>query len=312
MKCKYYDVYIFRLLKTLCQKTSITLNAKEQLNSCICNIANIFSNKIFQHMSENRKTIIPKEIKEIIFFLFEDELSNEILKYSEDSIINLKNSYVIKNKISRQKRANIIFPISLSEKFLKRTNFKLSKNTAIYFTCTLEYICKQILICAIKNKTFYLHSRITIRDLELGIQSDIYLTNMFRKFNLYFLGGGVVPEIHESLLNKKYKRKKKESDKKPRRFRPGTVSIRQIKKIQKTSDCLIFPKLHFEDIIREIVSKYNDKIKIAKNVFIILQYYIEQHIVNFLKNTNCLAIHCGRVKVLESDLNLISKLENNI
>ena len=49
--------------------------------------------------------------------------------------------------------------------------------------------------------------------------------------------------------------------------------------------------------------------KISKNVFIILQYYIEQYIVQFLKESNAAAIHSGRVKLMVSDIQFICKLK---
>ena len=50
------------------------------------------------------------------------------------------------------------------------------------------------------------------------------------------------------------------------RFRPGTVSIREIKKLQKGSNCLILAKFPFEKLIRSILYNISGKnIKISKN-----------------------------------------------
>ena len=42
--------------------------------------------------------------------------------------------------------------------------------------------------------------------------------------------------------------------------------------------------------------------KISKDVFIIMQYFIEQYTVNFLEKVNTAAIHAGRVKVMPTDI----------
>ena len=100
-------------------------------------------------------------------------------------------------------------------------------------------------------------------------------------------------------------------------------AIREIKKHQKNSDCLIISKSAFKKIIRDIfkenkVELYEyskeqntDNIKISKDVFIILQYFIEQYIVKILYNANFLAIHSGRVKLVSADIALISYFFND-
>jgi hypothetical protein len=72
--------------------------------------------------------------------------------------------------------------------------------------------------------------------------------------NLSFLGGGITPFIHPSLLNKKKKKYNKvdnEDKIKKHRFRNGTIALKNIKKYQKT-DNLIFPKSSFEKFTRNI------------------------------------------------------------
>ena len=54
----------------------------------------------------------------------------------------------------------------------------------------------------------------------------------------------------------------------------------------------------------------SDKIKISKEVFIILQYYIEQFIIKILYNSNFLAIHSGRIKIISTDIAFVSYLLN--
>ena len=156
--------------------------------------------------------------------------------------------------------------------------------------------------------------RITIRDLEISVRSDIELDNLFNKINISFLGGGVIPFIHPILLKKNKNNKTLKNTKNQHRFRPGTVAIRDIKKYQKLSSNLILAKSSFEKIVRNIFlqnSNTENIIKISKNVFIIIQYYIEQYIVKLLYNSNFLAIHSNRVKVLPIDIAFISYLHNN-
>ena len=41
-----------------------------------------------------------------------------------------------------------------------------------------------------------------------------------------------------------------------------------------------------------------------------MQHFIEQYIINVLKNANFLAIHAGRIKLIPVDIGLISYLNN--
>lgn len=75
---------------------------------------------------------------------------------------------------------------------------------------------------------------------------------------------------------------------------------------------MVFAKLSFEKFVRQIFKENcpDDKIKISKDVFIVLQYFIEQYIVNVLQKANLLVIHAGRVKLLPVDIGLISYFNN--
>ena len=57
--------------------------------------------------------------------------------------------------------------------------------------------------------------------------------------------------------------------------------------------------------------KGENNVKISKDVFIIIQHFIEQYIVNLLKNANFLAIHAGRVKLIPTDIFLINSFLNH-
>ena len=184
---------------------------------------------------------------------------------------------------------------------------------SIYLASVLEYLTYEILdisneICKDNKRV-----RINIRDIEVAIRSDSEINNLFIKLNINLLGGGVIPFIHSSLITKPKKKLKQVDNKKNnRRFHSGTVALRNIKKQQKFSDTLIFAKLSFEHFVRHIFKENSNDIntKISKDAFIILQHFIEQYIINVLKNANFLAIHAGRIKLTPVDIGLISYLNN--
>jgi histone H3/H4 len=317
-KTRFFETYISKVLKQVAPDHGITSNAKQQLNSAICHIANKIS-LTSTHLTQisKKKTLSEKEISNAVKIVFPGELSVNSITEGEQSVLKFTTEDENKNT-SRQDKAGILFPPSITEKFLRNFGFSkcmITKNAPVFLAATLEYITQDILQLSADMTRENNRVRITIRDLELSVRTDPELTVLFSRCNLTFIGGGVVPAIHSSLLLKKNRKKKKgdavDGTPKKHRFRPGTVAIREIKKFQKISDCLIFAKFPFERYTRSIISKYNSvtsKMKISKDLFIILQYFIEQYIVDLLRDANEAAIHCKRVKLMPDDIKFICKL----
>jgi histone H3/H4 len=49
--------------------------------------------------------------------------------------------------------------------------------------------------------------------------------------------------------------------------------------------------------------------KISKDVFIVLQYYIEQYIISFLEDCNKATVHASRVKLMKADIIFVCSLK---
>ena len=321
-KSRFFETYIYKIIKKISIENGITSNAKQQLNSVICLITKIICNVSRKFVKfSNKKTVNIKEINKSLQFILPNELYIHANKRANNSVKNNCNNNNILGK-TRQKKANIIFPPSIIEKFLRNFGYSkimISKNSTIYLASIIQYLVEEIIENAVNNAKNNKHIRITIRDIELGIREDKDLNNFFIKNNILFLGGGVNPYIHPKLLMKNKKKSKilhnntDNNKRKKHRFKPGTVSLREIRKFQKISNCLTCCKLPFEKLIRNKFSKINNNfcLKINKEVFIILQYFIEQQIVNLLKCANLIALHCKRVKVLGKDINFIFYIKNN-
>jgi len=317
-KSHYFEIYITKVLKQISGNSGITSNCKQQLNSALCIITTYISNKALNIVKmSKKKTISEKEISSAIKMTFSDILLVNSLNEGETAVQKYKNFNKEEHKeklLCKQNKAGIIFSPSLVEKFLRQFGYvKIMVNSfaPIYLAAVLEYLTYEILdisneICK-ENKRV----RINIRDMEVAISSDNEINNLFIKLNIKLLGGGVIPFIHSSLITKP-KKKLKQTENKNRRFHSGTVALRNIKKQQKFSNTLIFAKLSFEHFVRHIFKENSDdiNIKISKDVFITLQHFIEQYIINILKNANFLTIHAGRIKLTPVDIGLISYLNN--
>ena len=316
-KSHMFETYISKVLKQISSSNGITNNAKQQLNSVLCFISKHISLLTYKLTSAGkRKTISLKEVENALNIVLSGKLLENALKEGHKSCGNISNSSAADvNYSSRQNKAGIIFPPSLAEKFLRdfgSSNIMISNLSPIFLASVLEYICFEILDLSINNCKENKHVRITIRDLELSVRNDEELNNLFIKSNISFLGGGVIPYIHSSLLKKtKIKKKKNKTKEHNHRFRYGTLAIKNIRKQQKISNCLILSKSPFEKLVRTIFWKNNtNNQKFSKDVFVVLQYFIEQYIVKLLRNSNFLSIHAGRVKVIPYDILLYNSFIN--
>ena len=90
-----------------------------------------------------------------------------------------------------------------------------------------------------------------------------------------------------------------------RRYRPGTVALREIRKYQKTTDLLI-PRLPFRRLIAEIVQDLLDlsgiQLRFQKSAIVALQEASETFLVELFEKANLMAIHAKRVTIGPKDL----------
>ena len=319
-KSRFFEIYIPKILKNISETNGITNNAKQQFNSVLCFVSKIISNKAYDlSILAGKKTISEKEIRNTLKFILPDNLSTSSIKQADNALETFTSKNDTIKGMSRQEKSSIVFPPSIIERFLRNFGFNkimVTSNAPIFLAGAIEYIASEILENSSIQARDKKHIRITVRDLELGVRNDKDLNNFFNENKITFLGGGVVPYIHPNLLVKKPRRRTQNNndnneEKKKHRYRPGTVSIREIKKLQKNSNILTFAKFPFEKLVRKIVDKYTtEQIKISKEVFITIQYFIEQQLIHLLQQANFAAIHAGRVKLISNDITFISNIQS--
>lgn len=315
-KTRFFETYISKVLKQVSEKNGITANSKQQLNSALCLVSRLISTQVIS-LTEiaKKKTMSEKEVKNALRVLLPGELATRAITAGQKAVDTF-GSVQTTSGTSRQEKAGIVFPPAIAEKFLRNFGYSkvmLTSQAPVCLAGALEYLTSEILENASISAKDSKRIRLTIRDLELAIRSDDEMGAFFTSNKISFLGGGVVPFIHPSLQIKKNRKKRakrvtKDGEKKKHRFRPGTVSLREIRRFQKLSNCLTFAKFPFEKVVRSVVSDHHDsetKMKISKEVFIVLQYVVEQQIVTLLRNANFAAIHAGRVKLMPIDINFV-------
>ncbi|GFQ95751.1 histone H3.2 [Trichonephila clavata] len=95
--------------------------------------------------------------------------------------------------------------------------------------------------------------------------------------------------------------------KKPHRFRPGTVALREIRRYQKTTNLLI-GKLPFQRLVREVAQFFMVNVRFQTSAVLALQEAAEAYLVGLFENANLCAIHARRVTIFPKDIQLAIRI----
>ncbi|GJJ07557.1 hypothetical protein Clacol_001759 [Clathrus columnatus] len=103
--------------------------------------------------------------------------------------------------------------------------------------------------------------------------------------------------------------------KRKKRFRPGTVALREIRKYQKSTDLLI-RKLPFSRVVREVAmnmitdeQEYGDSgLRWQSSAILALQEATEAYLVHLFEDANLCAIHAKRVTLMQRDIQLARRI----
>ncbi|POW17065.1 hypothetical protein PSTT_00907 [Puccinia striiformis] len=112
--------------------------------------------------------------------------------------------------------------------------------------------------------------------------------------------------------------------KKPHRYKPGTVALREIRRYQKSTELLI-RKLpfqppeaqltittqllnRFQRLVREIAQDFKTDLRFQSSAIGALQESAEAYLVSLFEDTNLAAIHAKRVTIQPKDIQLARRL----
>lgn len=95
--------------------------------------------------------------------------------------------------------------------------------------------------------------------------------------------------------------------KKPHRYRPGTVALREIRKYQKSTELLI-KKLPFQRLVKEIAQDVKTDLRFQSAAIGALQEASEAYLIGLFEDTNLCAIHAKRVTIMPKDIQLARRI----
>ena len=93
----------------------------------------------------------------------------------------------------------------------------------------------------------------------------------------------------------------------PRRFRPGTVALREIRKYQKSTELLI-RKIPFQRLVREMSHQIRPDLRFQSTALLALQEASEMFLIHMFEDVNVCAIHGGRVTIQPKDIRLWNRV----
>ena len=97
------------------------------------------------------------------------------------------------------------------------------------------------------------------------------------------------------------------SVKRPHRYRPGTVALREIRRYQNSTGLLI-RKLPFQRLVREISQDFTTDLRFQSAAISALQEACEAYMVGLFEDANLCAIHAHRVTIMPKDLQLAKRI----
>eukprot|EP00808_Paulinella_micropora_P026450 g50101.t1 len=95
--------------------------------------------------------------------------------------------------------------------------------------------------------------------------------------------------------------------KKPYRYRPGTVALREVSRFQKSTD-LLLRKLPFARLIREIAQDFKTDLRFQSVAILALQEAAEDYLVHLFEDAQVCAIHAKRITVKTNDIRLARRI----
>lgn len=109
------------------------------------------------------------------------------------------------------------------------------------------------------------------------------------------------------------------SPSKKRRYRPGTIALREIRMYQKSTN-LLLRKLPFARLVREIANEFlgseefsssGTGLRWASSAMMALQEAAEAYLVHLFEDSNLCAIHAKRVTLMVKDIQLARRIRGH-
>lgn len=323
-----FNTYIHKTLKQVDPSISIAGATSLQLDVFM----KIFSARLASVAIQiahdaGRHTVNTQDVQVAAKLILPANLWEKASEAGDNALAAYESNEDTKNKASR---SGLSFPPHISEKFLRQqsaaaqsaaSKLSVAQMSPIYMAAVIECVAECILATSIQVATEHKRQTINVRHLQLATRGDEDLDCLLNSLNVNWLGGGVMPYIHPSLVPDKNKQRKlaakrrkarKENGITPtpaaaRKALPGTKALRDIKQLQKTCG-LLQRKEHFRRFIKaQAEDQWNgdDAVYFGAGVIEYLQAYIENCVTQVFRDSVEAMAHAGRETVEVRDIEFV-------
>ena len=95
---------------------------------------------------------------------------------------------------------------------------------------------------------------------------------------------------------------------KVKRFRPGTIALREIRKYQNSTNLLVRRALFIRCVREVVIDKLKLDCRFNSHSMVVLQEAVEAYLVVLFEDVNLCAIHAKRVTVMTKDIDLARRI----
>jgi len=116
-----------------------------------------------------------------------------------------------------------------------------------------------------------------------------------------------IPHAHVAVKKPRHLAQPQKAKRRPHRYRPGQVALREIRRYQKSTELLI-RKLPFQRLVRELAQEIKTDLRFQGSALLALQEASEAYLVTVFEDTQLCAIHRGNVTIQPKDMQLARRL----
>lgn len=312
-----FSIYVARVLKAASPKVSIGRKALHAMNSIALRLATTLADSVNDYITS--KTITAAAIRDVVHFTLPSDLATAATAAGAKAVTAYTESTTAPGKADHRSRAQLVFPPGLAEKFLRRfgkLSVRVGVGAGVFLAAVLELVVRDVLTAAAGVATEDKRVRIKPRHILLAVRNDAALNELLlTKLGVVIPEGGVVPGIHPSLVktHHTHKRRRATDDKAEgphkRRFRPGTVALRNIRKQQRAAKLQVQHAPFRRACMDVALLHVADKPRFSADFLNMYQEYVEARVVAWFEGANLLALHSGRQTVAAKDVHAYISLK---
>lgn len=210
------DIYIGRILKQVHPQMGINQQTRNQINKLIVEIIAKYADETYQLLQlTNKKTISALEVQTVTRLIMKGELAKQAVSEGTKAVTK-HNTVFVEQEENKQKGIKVT-PMTLTDKagltmsparvetilrYYLGGKQRLGLGANVYLAAVLEYLIAEILELAGNITRDTNRVRITNRSLLIAIRNDSELNRLARELDFVVAYGGVIPNIHLSLLPK--------------------------------------------------------------------------------------------------------------